>query len=113
MLPFDEAAALYKADPAAFEKYRCNAIGAMLHSILEQRGEEAERRAKALQWKIDVIRNRWQIAMPDGRQPTEKEIAKNQLLVLQKINALMVASLKELGAKATELMEVLNRGHDP
>jgi len=112
MLPFDEAAALYKADPEAFEKYRCNSITTLLHSILEQRGEEAERRAKALQWKIDVMRNRWHLPnLPGKTQPTEKEIAKNQLLVLQKINALMVESLKELGAKSSKLIEVLNRGH--
>ena len=110
MLPFDEAAALYKADPEAFERYRCNSITTLLHSILEQRGEEAERRAKALQWKIEVIRNRWQVPVLAGKRPTEKEIAKNQLLVLQKINALLVESLKELGAESTKLMEVLARG---
>lgn len=111
MLPFDEAVALYKSDPVAFEKYRCNEVAALLHRILEQRGEAAERRAKALQWYIDVIRNRWQMPWLAGKlQPTEKDIADNQRIVLQKINALMMGRLKELGAKSTELLEVLNRG---
>lgn len=111
MLPFDEAVALYKSDPAAFEKYRCNEVAALLHRILECRGEAAERRAKAIQWQIDVIRNRWQIPRLNGKwQPTEKDIANNQIIVVQRINALMLASLKELRAKSTELLEVLNRG---
>jgi len=112
MVPFDDAVALYKSDPVAFEKYRGNEVAALLHRILEQRGEAAERRAKALQWKIDVIRNRWHIPRLLGNlQPTEKEVADNQRIVLQKINALMRDSLTELGAKLTELLEVAKRGH--
>lgn len=110
MLPFDEAVALYRRDAEAFEKYRLGEIDKALTSIRERRGETAERKAKALQWKIDVIRNRWH-APNTKRYPTEKDIANNQMVVLQKINAMMADNLKELGARSTELLEELKRGN--
>mgnify|MGYP003393238207 FL=1 len=89
MLNFDEAAALYTSDPEAFERYRRNEIGALLHTILEQRGEEAERKAKALQWKLDVLRNR----------------TKNPLVLNTKLSVMMIESMAEMGKQLTNLLE--------
>lgn len=104
MKTHDELMALLAEDPAAFEKYRLDEICALVTKIRNERGEEAARKAGAVQWKIDVIRNRWHLPKL-RRWPTRAEVQKNQAIILGKIVAMMADSRAELGKALTKLLE--------